>query len=151
MTDILSRPHWTSTSSFGRPEVPCTLEYAALIQCQLTFGLLEAILRIKIPEAFLLAPAAEGTTTLSTANLPILCRDLYHRIEVRHHPDKCRSWRGDVAVTLSEACRQLWAYRWDRSTNPFLAAGLPQEVSEDILRVSCMIGDSLYSVLLSSP
>ena len=124
---------------------------AALMQSALTFGLLEAVLRIKIPETFLLAQAADGTTTLSTANLLTLFRDLYHRLRVRHHPANGRSWRGDVAVTLSEAYRRLEAYRRDRSTNPFLAAGLREEASEDILRASCMIGNSLEDMLRGLP
>lgn len=126
-------------------------KHAALIQSQLTFGLLEAFLRLKIPESFLVSKRTFGRSRLSTANISILVSDWYHRSQVSHHQQQCCPWVTDVKTMFPEVSRRLVVYRSDPSTNPFLAAGLTWEESEDIIRAACMVGSSLQLAKLSFP
>ncbi|KAK0431198.1 hypothetical protein EV421DRAFT_197173 [Armillaria borealis] len=104
------------------------IAYAALYQSLCTFGLLESVMEVKIPESTLLRQDAEGKIVMTDRYLPDLLQNWQDRI--RQSDQSCqRQWADRVQTTL----RQMY----DR---------LQIEIIHRGYRVSLKSGDSMEEI-----
>ncbi|KAF7346514.1 Het domain protein [Mycena sanguinolenta] len=119
---------------------------AALEQSLLTFGLLEHVMQMKIPESFLLKAGGGGTPIISGENMSVLLRDW--RVRVKHHGtgEKCRSWAADVEVALLVAHRLLIAEVTYPRRSLFRLAKLENGQISAILTTIAAVADTIHTL-----
>ncbi|OCH92344.1 hypothetical protein OBBRIDRAFT_455405 [Obba rivulosa] len=89
------------TRSLGR-------DYLALLQSQLTFGLIEAVVREKIPESLLLQHGPDGTLAVTTRNLyPIIDKWVKNMLNLRRTDIEAYKRRGEDAWRSLCAARAM--------------------------------------------
>ncbi|KAK0236550.1 hypothetical protein EDD85DRAFT_576878 [Armillaria nabsnona] len=82
------------------------IAYAGLHQSLYTFGLLESVMEVKIPESILLRQDTEGKIVMTDTRLPDLLQDWLHRIR---QSDRSRQsqWADRVQMTLRQMYDRL--------------------------------------------
>ncbi|KAG0616069.1 hypothetical protein M758_5G087600 [Ceratodon purpureus] len=108
----------------------------AELQCKLTFGLLEAVMEVKIAETELLrVDSSSGKQVLTSENLTTLFQAWRDRIRQCRDRDleACRKWASRVETTLIQTMTILRTEVSKLRNSTFLLAGLEQEVVADIL------------------
>ncbi|KAJ8080956.1 hypothetical protein PM082_017791 [Marasmius tenuissimus] len=119
-------------------------EYAALYQSQLTFGLLEAVMEIKLSESMMVATRGGGTVLIDE-NLPDLLADWRCRIKRLGRSEECRKWFGRVEEALRFAHRFLLMEVTRLRSSPFRLANVLWESHCAILLTCAAIGEVLHS------
>ncbi|PBK70436.1 hypothetical protein ARMSODRAFT_112429 [Armillaria solidipes] len=120
------------------------IAYAALYQSLCTFGLLESVMEVKIPESTLLRQDAEGKIVMNDRYLPDLLQNWRHRI--RQSDESCqRQWADRVQMTL----RQMYDLLLIEITRPrdsvFLTSGHSIEEMASIFRLIACIAEAVMS------
>ncbi|KAK7029467.1 hypothetical protein VNI00_014500 [Paramarasmius palmivorus] len=137
-----------SFKDYGSKSSHCTSieEHAAHAQCHLTFGLLEAVMEVKLSENLLLSHQG-GHVLLIDDHLPNLLADWRSRIRrlSKHDIDECRQWAQRVEETLSTAKRLLLLEITQPRHSPFRLARVPCETHHAILLAIAAIGEALTS------
>ncbi|KIK16390.1 hypothetical protein PISMIDRAFT_686377 [Pisolithus microcarpus 441] len=113
---------------------------AALMQSHLTFGLLESVMRIRVPESVLLREEDGGRVIVTSDNLHQLLRDWQYRIRETGNTDYSQQWAADVQTTLTKAKRLL---SFEFYGGYMSLACLPRDDFEMILFQLASIGEAL--------
>ncbi|KAK0471360.1 hypothetical protein IW261DRAFT_1612086 [Armillaria novae-zelandiae] len=120
------------------------IAHSALYQSLFTFGLLESVMEVKIPESTLLRQDAEGKIMMTDRYLPDLLQNWRHRI--RRSDQSCqRQWADRVQKTL----RQMYVLLLLEITRPkdsvFLTSGHSMEEVASIFRLIACIAEAAMS------
>jgi len=127
-------------------------ERAAQLQCVLTFGLLEAVMEVKILESTLLQQGVDNNCNIggdrnkvfmTSKNFPALLKDWRNRVLQLGNGEPCQQWAKRIETTLYQAHALL---RMDASNGFFYNAGLQ---SHELLDILFQIG-SIVEALVSS-
>ncbi|KAI0955592.1 hypothetical protein AcV7_006218 [Taiwanofungus camphoratus] len=123
------------------------LEYAALCQSHLTFGLLEAAVEQKIAEDLLLLQTPSGSTVVTSRNVSLILHNWRHRIRALRQvdTDALRRWFERVEKTLEHAQGLLMIEIRRPDASPFRLAGLQSDDIAGILYMIAAIGEALTS------
>ncbi|KAF8173732.1 hypothetical protein K438DRAFT_128078 [Mycena galopus ATCC 62051] len=123
-------------------------DYPALFQCVFTFGLLEAVMEIKIPESVLLN---EDRTMMVCARLPALLQAWRDRIRVLGNTEASRAWAERTAQTLTVANGFLELDVFHPQISTLLQRGASRSDLIDIFGTIGSIADALCSSRLVFP
>ncbi len=120
------------------------IAYAALYQSLCTFGLLESVMEVEIPESTLLRQDAEGKIVMTDRYLPDLLQTWQRRI--RQSDQSCQSqWADRVQMTL----RQMYDLLLIEITRPrysvFLTSGHSMEEMASVFRLIACIAEAVAS------
>ncbi|KAK0471370.1 hypothetical protein IW261DRAFT_896440 [Armillaria novae-zelandiae] len=96
--------------------------YAALYQSLFTFGLLESVMEVKIPESTLLCQDAEGKIVMTDRYLSDLLQNWRDRIRQSDESHQCQ-WAKRVQTTLRQLYEILQAHVFHGGYRIFLAGG----------------------------
>ncbi|KAG7088528.1 hypothetical protein E1B28_012511 [Marasmius oreades] len=119
-------------------------EYVALFQAQLTFGLLEAVMEIKLSESMMVVDRGGGTVLIDE-HLPDLLADWRSRIKKLGRGEECRKWAERVEEALQVARRFLHMEITFPRNSPFRVANTSWELHCAILITCAAIGEALTS------
>jgi len=117
-------------------------EIAAQRQSHLTFGLLEAVMEIKIPESTLLRRNDRDQTVMTSEDLPQLLRDWRYRIKKLGNGEECRQWAGRVQTTLMQA-RAALLMEITMQPRVLWQPGIQSDEMDGILCLVASIGEEL--------
>lgn len=111
-------------------------ERAALVQSEFTFGLLEAVMEVKIPESVLLrVDSSSGTQVVTSKNLPALLEDWRYRVSELGDGEPCLEWFNRVQTTFSQVRGRLSVEMLKPRYGCLELAGLePRELADIISR-----------------
>ncbi len=137
----------------ARPKISTlsSRERAAELQCVLTFGLLEAVMEVKILESTLLQQGADNNCSIggdrnkvfmTTKNFPALLKDWRNRVLQLGNGEPCQQWAKRIQTTLKQAHGMLMM---DVSCRLFQDAGLQSHELVDILFQIGSIAEALVS------
>ncbi|THV03940.1 hypothetical protein K435DRAFT_747127 [Dendrothele bispora CBS 962.96] len=126
---------------------------SARLQCQLTFGLLESILEIKIPESTLLHRNKAGQTLLRSTELNSLLLDWRDRIRQCASTDEpqCRAWADRVGQTLQKAHSMFMRAVLQSGPSSFHVPGIQDDEAAAIVIAIAAIGEALTIGMISFP
>ncbi|KAI6103522.1 hypothetical protein F5141DRAFT_211574 [Pisolithus sp. B1] len=134
-----------SFSEYPKPRITDEIKsdsrkHAALMQSHLTFGLLESVMRIRVPESVLLRKEDGDRVLVTSDNLHQLLRDWQYRIREAGNTDYSQQWAENVQTTLTKAKRLLSLELY----GGFISlARLPQDDFDMILFQLASIGEAL--------
>jgi hypothetical protein len=137
----------------ARPKIsPLSIrEHVAQLQCLLTFGLLEAVMEVKILESTLLQQGAENNCNIggdrnkvfmTSKNFPALLKDWQNRVLQLGNGEPCQQWAKRIHTTLQHAHGVLMT---DAHCRIFYNAGLQSHELLDILFQIGSIAEALVS------
>ncbi|EMD32881.1 hypothetical protein CERSUDRAFT_98893 [Gelatoporia subvermispora B] len=122
----------------------------AIIQSQLTFGLIDAVTQEKIPESSLLERTPSGSTVTTTRNLyPILHKfasslNIFKETSTDEFKKRCN----DIQLTLqtTRTLLDLVVLSIGRGSMNFQGAGVPPEDIAKIARMIAVIGEAFVAI-----
>lgn len=122
-----------------------SLEYAALHQSHLSFGLIEAVIEERVSEEYLLEQGPDGIVVMTTNHISFILQRWLDRSHVlrRDSPSGYEAWFSRARLALEKAHADLEVEVHSPGSSPFRKAGLPPE---DIARITFMlaaIGEAL--------
>ncbi|KAI6103531.1 hypothetical protein F5141DRAFT_211774 [Pisolithus sp. B1] len=123
---------------------------AALTQSHLTFGLLESLMRIRVPESVLLRKQDGDRVVITSDNLRQLLWNWQYRIREAGNTDYSQQWAADVHTTLTMA-KRLLSLEFNSESGYFLLARLPQDNFYMILLQLASIGEALTEGQIAFP
>jgi len=142
----------------ARPKIsPLSREHAAQLQCLLTFGLLEAVMEVKILESTLLQQGDDNNCNvggdrnkvfMTSKNFPALLKDWRNRVLQLGNGEPCQQWAKCIHTTLKQAQGMLMM---DAYCRIFHNAGLQLHELSDILFQIGSIAEALVSSTKSFP
>ncbi|KAI6131850.1 hypothetical protein EV401DRAFT_318943 [Pisolithus croceorrhizus] len=130
---------WLGGMHDGYPQSD-SRKHAALMQSHLTFGLLESVMRIRVPESVLLRKEDGDRVVVTSDNLHQLLRDWQYRIREAGNTDYSQQWAENVQTTLTKAKRLL---SLELYAGCISLARLPQDDFDMILFQLASIGEAL--------
>ncbi|OCH92337.1 hypothetical protein OBBRIDRAFT_773476 [Obba rivulosa] len=121
------------------------LEYAALHQSHLSFGLLEAVIEQELPENLLLRTMPSGAVLMSTNSIPSILRDWLSRVRAVQavDPEAHKQWYIRARTALEKAHADLEFEVRSPHSSPFRKAGLSPDDVVRILFMLAAIGEAL--------
>lgn len=122
-----------------------SLEYAALHQSHLSFGLIEAVVEQRVPETILLHRTSAGDVVMTTRNIPAILRDWLTRARAlkTSDADAHRRWYLRTRTALEKAHADLQFDVRSPHSSPFLKASVPPEDVSRILFLLAAVGEAL--------
>ncbi|OCH92347.1 hypothetical protein OBBRIDRAFT_773495 [Obba rivulosa] len=121
-------------------------EFAALYQSHLTFGLLEAVTKRKIPESDLLQRNVNGDIVLTTHKVHFILRDVVNRAFALRTTDLSayKRWHQQAQEALTIASYTLMHLLDIPASCPFTKAGIPPDDVARLLFVIAAIGEASF-------
>ncbi|KAK7691153.1 hypothetical protein QCA50_006256 [Cerrena zonata] len=122
-----------------------SLEYAALHQSHLSFGLIEGIIEQRVPEEYLLKRSQEGHVVMTTQYISSIIQEWLDRSQILRDTDPSRynAWFSRARIALEKAHADLEVEVHSPSSSPFRKAGLPPEEIARIIFMLATIGEAL--------